>query len=117
MRDARIVDQDGHGAEGGFRGLECPDHRRAVEHVGLDRDGASAVLLDPRLDGGEPVCTARHQSDRSAVCRQHVRKPQAEPARRAGNERDPAGQVEQFGGFHAALACSLPSLFTAGPIT
>ncbi len=47
------------------------------------------------------VGAARHQRDRGAVRGQHLGKAQAEPAGRAGHQRDAALEVEQFGGFHA----------------
>ena len=51
----------------------------------------------------EPVGAARHQHDLRAVRRQHLGEARAEPARRAGDQRDAAGEIEQFGGLHGSL--------------
>ena len=116
MRDARIVDQDGDGAERLLRFVEGAHHRVAVEHVGLDRQRAAAGGLDARLHVGEPVGAARHQRDRGAVLGQHLGEAHAEPARRAGDQRDAAGEIEQIGcGAHRSPMSKPPSS-TSGPV-
>ena len=81
--------------------VERARHRRAVEHVGLDRHRPAAGLLDLGLDRREPVGAARHQCHRGAVRGQHLGEAGAEPARGAGHQRDPPGEIEQLRGFHA----------------
>ena len=49
----------------------------------------------------QPFGTARHQRHFRAIGRQHFGETQAQPARCAGHQRDAAGEVEQFGCFHA----------------
>ncbi len=80
MRDAGIVDQNGDGAECRFGLLECARHRRAIEHVRRDGDGAPACLLDARLHGVETIGAAGHERDGRAVGRQAPRQ-SARPAR------------------------------------
>ena len=104
VTDAGIVDQDGDGAERRLGGVEGAPHRRVVEHVGRDRHGPAAGRLDLRLQGGETLLAAGDEGDRRAVRRQHLGKAQPQPARRAGNEADPAAQIEQFGCLHTQRA-------------
>jgi hypothetical protein len=101
MGDAGIVDEDGDGAEGPFHRIVGAVDRGAVENIGGDRDSAATRSFDPRLHVGKPPLASRHEPDSGAVCRQHLGKPQAEPARRAGHERDPAAKVEQSRCLHA----------------
>src|SRR5579871_7034762 len=100
MHDPGVVDQDGDGAECRLDGIESAVDGRAVKHIGLDRDGAAARRLDPRLHCGEPLAAARYEPDGGTVRRQHLREPRPQAARRAGHERDPAGEIEQFRCFH-----------------
>ena len=93
---AGIVDQDGHGAEALLGGIERGLHRGAIAHIGLDRDGAAAGFLDPRLHIGEAIGAARHQHDRGAVLGKTFGKAHAKPARRAGDQRDLAVEIEDL---------------------
>ena len=104
VRHAGVVDQDGDGAERLLGFIEGAHHGLAVEHVGADRHCAAAGRFDPRLDGREPVGAARHQRHRRAVLGQHLGEAHAEPARRAGDQRDTAGEIEQFGGAVMLIA-------------
>ncbi len=90
MGDAGIVDEDGDGAERGFRRIERAPHRSAIEHVGFDRQRPAAGRRDLILERDDPVLAPRDQRDRRAVRRQHLGKAQPEPARGAGDEADPA---------------------------
>ena len=101
MRDAGIVDQDGDGAERLLGRIEGARHGVAVEHVGARSRRAAAGGCDARLDRREPIGAARHQRDRGTVLGQHLGEPHAEPARRAGDQRDPAGEIEKLGCAHA----------------
>ena len=100
VRDAGVVDQNGDGAERLLGLVEGARHGLAVEHIGLDRDGPAAGGFDARLDGGEPIGAARHQRDRGAILGQHFGETHAQPARRAGDQRDAAGEIEQVGRAH-----------------
>ena len=57
--------------------------------------------------GRQPVEAPRHQRDRRAVRRQHLRKARAEPTGSARDERDAAIKIEQSAAF-MALASSHP---------
>ena len=96
MRHAGIVDQDGDGAEGPLGIVECPHHRVTIEHVGRDRNGTAARLLDARLHRREFLRAARNQRDRRAFARQHLGEAHAESARRTSDQCDAPLEVEQF---------------------
>src|SRR5262249_2355162 len=115
MRDAGIVDQDGDGAERLLGFVECAHHRLAIEDVGPDRDGAAAHLFDARLHRREPIGATRHQRHRRAFACQHLGKAHAEPARRAGHERDPAFEIEELCRGHSSLPRM--AVFGAAPPT
>ena len=90
--------------------VECAHHRGAIEHVGRDRDGTAARLFDARLHRGELLLAAADQRDRRAFARQHLGEAHAEPARRAGDQRDAALEVEQFRRTaHAAPGAPVPA--------
>src|SRR5262252_173484 len=103
MRDAGIVDQDGDGAERLLGFVECARHRGAIEDVGPDRYGTPARLFDARLHRREPIGATRHQHHRRTFARQHLGEAHAEPARRAGYERDPAFEIEELCRGHSSL--------------
>ncbi len=88
VHDAGVVDEDVDHAKLGLGAVEGARHRGAIEHVGRDRGGATARLLDARLDRSEPIAAARDQRDRGARIRQHLGKAHPEPARGAGDQRD-----------------------------
>ena len=75
-------------------------HRRAVAHIGLDRERTAARLLDPRFERREPIGPPRHQRDRSAVLRQNFGEAHAEPARCSGHQRHLAGKIEELRCLH-----------------
>ena len=100
LRDAGIVDEDGDSAEGLLGGVEGAAHRGAVGDVGLDRHRLAAFAFDLVLERFEPVGAARHQRDGGAVVGERAGKLHAEPAGRAGDQRDAAFEVEQVPGFH-----------------
>ncbi len=102
MHHAGIVDQDGDGAERPLGTIECMQHGLAVDHIGADGDGAPARVFDARLDLVETVGTARHQSHRGAGPGQYLGEPHPEPARCAGDQRDPAGEVEKVRCIHSS---------------
>ena len=81
MRDAGIVDEDRHHAEGFFGGVEGGRHRFAVEHIGLDGDRLAARRLDLFLERLDPFRAARDQRHFRAIRRQHFGEAQAKPAR------------------------------------
>src|SRR5262249_57967348 len=60
-------------------------------------------FLEAGLERGEAVGAARDQRARGALARQHLGEAQPEPARGAGDQRDPAPEIEQFRCAHAAL--------------
>ena len=78
-----------------FRGVEGAPHGIAIEDVGRDGGCPPAGLADALGDRGEAFATARDQRDCCARLGQHFRKALAEPARRAGDECNAAGEVEQ----------------------
>ncbi len=104
-RDASIVDQDRDRPERLLGRVEGARHGAAVEHVCPDGSSAAARLLDAGLDLSQPVGAARHQCDRGARVRQHLREAHAQPARRAGDERDLAFEIEQLGCGHMLHPC------------
>ena len=71
-------------------------HRRAIEHVGFRDDRLPAGRLDLLFQIVKPLGAARDQHDFGAVFRQHLGKAHAKPTRCAGDQRDAAGDVEQF---------------------
>ena len=101
MRDAGIVDEDRHRAEGLLRGVEGACHGRAVSDVGFDRNRLAALSFDLVLERLEPVRPPRHQRNRRAIIGKRLRELHAEAARRAGHQRHAAFQAEHLGGFHA----------------
>ena len=89
-----------------------------VEHVGLDRQRPAAGRRDLLLQRDDAVLAPGDERDRGAVRRQHLGKAQPEPARRAGDEADPAAEIEQFGCLHHARrpdAGREPSRISARP--
>ena len=101
MRDAGIVDQDGDGAERLLGGVEGALHRRAIEHVGLDGDRPCrrpSILVFSALRRSARRATSATAAPFAAST---SAKRSAEPARRAGDQRDAAVEIEHFGGFHA----------------
>src|SRR5262249_61478238 len=58
------------------------------------------VALLPRR---EPIGATRYQRHRRAFARQHLGKTHAEPARRAGYERDPAFEIEELRRGHSSV--------------
>ena len=67
-----------------------------IGDVGRDRHRAAARLFDAGLDRSEPIGTTRHQRHRGTFPRQQLGEAQAESARRAGDERDAALDVEEL---------------------
>src|SRR5712672_3412476 len=100
MHHAGVVDKDVNNAKLGLGAVKRAHHRGAIEHVSRDGSGATARLLDARLDHGEPITTACDQRDRSARIRQHLGEAHPEPARGAGDQRDFFLETELLGGGH-----------------
>jgi hypothetical protein len=109
MGNPGIVDQDGDGAELRLDGVEGALDRVAVEDVGLHGDDAAARCLDPGRHPGEPIPASRHQSDGSAVGRQKLGETSPKAARRAGHQRHPSGDIEQFRCSH--VDCRFPPIY------
>ena len=101
MRDAGIVDENRHGAEGFLRGIKGARHRRAVGDIGLDSDRFAALAFDLVFERLEAVGPPRHQRDGGAVVGQRFGELRAEPAGRAGHQRHAAFQAEHIRGLHA----------------
>ena len=100
MGDAGIVDEDRDGAERRLDRVKRADHGGVIEHVCRDGDRAAARRLDAGLDRGDAIRASRHETDRRAVCGKHLGEAHAEPAGRAGHQRDTPGKVEYLRGFH-----------------
>ena len=94
LRDAGIVDQQGDGAEGLFGLVEGAHHGGAVGDVGFDGDRAAALPFDRGFQVLQPLDPPRHQRHRRAIVGERPRELSAEPAGRAGDQRDAAGEVE-----------------------
>ena len=85
------------------------------------RSGTSAAIATARppafsislLHGGQPVGAARDQRHRRAGLRQHLGKPHAKPARRAGHQRHLARQIEQFS-LRSSLALDTLVMLSGG---
>src|SRR5262249_2473620 len=65
--------------------------------------GGPPPLSKARLPRREPIGTTRYQRHRRAFARQHLGKTHAEPARRAGYERDPAFEIEELRRGHSSV--------------
>ena len=111
MRYAGIVDEDRHGAERLFRGIESARHRRLVRDVRLDGERFPALSFDLVFQRLEAVRPPRHQHNNCAVIGKRLRKLHAKAARRAGHQRHAALQAEYLGGLHSV------TLYTCEPST
>src|SRR6516162_6296966 len=100
VRDAGIVDEDRHRAEGLLGGVEGAGRGMPVAYIGGYGDCLSTGFGDLRLQRGEPLGAPRHQHDRRAVVRQHLGEVRAKPAGRAGHQRDLAVKIEKLCGGH-----------------
>ena len=96
MCNAGVVDEDGDGAECRLHGIEAAADRVDVGDIGSDGERASARRLDPRPHRREPLLTARQHCDRGPVRGEHLGKARPQPGGGAGDERHPAGEVEQL---------------------
>ncbi len=100
MRHAGIVDEDRHRAERLLGRIERVAHRRAITHIGLDRNGFAAHFFNLRRERFQAIGPPRHERHRRAVFGQAFGEAYAEPARRTGHQSDFAVKIEDLSRSH-----------------
>ena len=100
LRHAGIVDEDSDGAEGLLRLVEGADIVFAIKTSASMRDDLGGLIpVRPWPSRSARRATSATAAPLSASTSGELL---AEPARRAGHQRDAAGQVEHLGGFSSA---------------